>query len=156
MTSSCFHCLYAPFLCLWLTWSIFPIPAGPPTILPSFLFLGMDLFCLGAVILRQLLYFLTLFPSEPYPAGPAVQVLFDLRILHRYPAENLCSLDPLWLGSGNCHMSPPGTFWMVYALLCCPCSRYRSEKGPKCGHALHSVNLPSACREHLPLALPDQ
>lgn len=116
----------------------------------------MDLFCLEAVLLRQLLYFLTLFPSEPYPAGPAVQVPFDLRIPHRYPAEHLSSLDPLWRGSGNCHMSPPGTFWIVYALLCRPCSRYWSEKDPKCGQGLHSVKLPSICRGHLPLALPDQ
>ena len=117
----------------------------------------MDLFCLEAVILRQLLHFLTLFPSQPYPAGPAAWVLFDLRIPHRYPAEHLSSLlDPLWFGSRNCHISSPGVFWMVYALLCCPCSRYMSEKGPKCGQGLHNMKLTSVCRVHLPLALPDQ
>ena len=53
----------------------------------------MDLFCLEAVILRQLLYFLTLFPSEPYPVGPAVWVPFDLRI----PKGIQQSTSPLWI-----------------------------------------------------------
>ena len=45
---------------------------------------------------------------------------------------------------------------MVYALLCCPCSRHSSEKGPKSGQGLHNMRLPCVCRGHLPLALPDQ
>ena len=53
-------------------------------------------------------------------------------------------------------MSPPGIFWMVYALLCCPCCRHKSEKGPKSGQGLHNMRLPCVCRGHLPLALPDQ
>ena len=71
------------------------------------------------------------------------------------------SRTPLLFGSPMawsriCNLCSPGISWMVYALLCCPCSRYWSEKGPKSGQGLHREKLPTLCRGHLPLALPDQ
>ena len=42
------------------------------------------------------------------------------------------------------------------ALLCCPCTRYWSEKSPQRGQGPDNTRLPGVCRGHLPLALPDQ
>ena len=71
------------------------------------------------------------------------------------------SRTPLLFGScmvwsKSCHLCSPGISWMVYALLCCTCSRHKSEKGPKSGQGLHNNRLPCVCRGHLLLALPDQ
>ena len=71
------------------------------------------------------------------------------------------SRTPLLFGSSmawsrSCNLCSPGISWMVYALLCCPCCRHKSEKGPKSGQGLHNNRLPCVCRGDLLLALPDQ
>ena len=58
--------------------------------------------------------------------------------------------------SGSCHQCSPGISRIAYVLLCCPCSRCCSEKDPQRRHWPDNMRLPSVCREHLPLALPDQ
>ena len=45
---------------------------------------------------------------------------------------------------------------LLGALMCCPCTRYWSEKSPQRGQGPDNMRLPGVCRGHLPLALPDQ
>ena len=78
-----------------------------------------------------------------------------------FPVSMRPSREPLLFGSSmawarSCHMSSPGISWKPYVLLCCPCSRCCSEKSPQCGQGPDTMRLPSVCRGHLPLALPDQ
>ena len=97
----------------------------------------------------------------PWPLQPRFSLIFTFPTSPSLLVSMRCSRAPLLFGSSmawsrSCQLCSPGIFWMVRALLCCPCSRHWSEKGTKQEQGPDSTRLPSVCRGHLPLALPDQ
>ena len=93
--------------------------------------------------------------------GTAAQVPFDLHIPYNpflaSEYEIQYEISPLQFLYGLVKKLPSVLSRdLLGALLCCPCSRYLSEKGPKCRQGPDTMRLPCVCRGHLPLALPDQ
>ena len=97
----------------------------------------------------------------PWPLQPRLSSIFTFPTCLSVPVSMRSSRAPLLFGSSrawsrSCHLCSPGIYWMVHALLFCPCSRYCNEKDPQSGQGPDNMRLPSVCTGHFPLAFPDQ
>ena len=74
----------------------------------------------------------------PWPLQTRFTWTFKFSTSPSLPVSMRCSRAPLLFGFSkawwtNCQLCSPGISWILYALLCRPCSRYWSEKGPQRG-----------------------
>ena len=101
-------------------------------------------------------------PQLHHPTATAAQVPFDLHIPYNpflaSEYEIQYEISPLQFLYGLVKKLPSAVLSRdpLGALLCCPCTRYWSEKSPQRGQGPDNMRLPCVCRGHLPLALPDQ